>query len=446
MAMTDTICALASGAPPSAIAIIRISGPATGAVISSLLSPARLDPRRMTRLRVSDRSGNLIDEGLGVWFPRPSSYTGEDCLELYLHGGRAVVEETLDACLSIPSVRLAEPGEFTRRAFEAGKIDLTQAEGIADLIDAETRAQREQALRQLGGKLSGQLADWRRSLLEAMALVEVAVDFPDEEDAPDFTHDDALGRIQSLLRELDRALDDGRLGEKVRDGFRIALVGAPNAGKSSLLNRLAGRDAAIVTDIPGTTRDVVEVRLDIAGHLVWLQDTAGLRESTDPIEREGIARAHDTAQSADLRMLVIDPSLGDDEITRQVGKLLRAGDLVLANKSDLKACANVSRETLAVSALTGEGIDALVLRLGELISARLAGQPAPLVTRRRHRDRLQRAQEHLRDAAQLLETCGPAELAAEDLRLATRALTELVGEIGVEDILGEVFATFCIGK
>lgn len=446
MAHQDTICALASGAPPSAIAVIRISGPAVKDIMETRMEPCRLSARHMTRARLWGPEGAIIDDGLAAWFPGPASYTGEDLLELYLHGGRAVVEDAMDSLLSVGGVRLAEPGEFTRRAFEAGKLDLTQAEGIADLIDAETRAQREQAYRQLSGHLSGKFSEWRRILLEALALVEVAVDFPDEEEAPDYAHGDVRQRIGHLHTELTRALDDGALGEKVRDGFRIAIIGAPNAGKSSLLNRLAGRDAAIVTDRPGTTRDIVEVRLDLGGHLVWLQDTAGLRESDDVIEAEGIRRARAAAESADLRLFVRDGMRPAADAASPEAVAPRPGDLVVSNKADLVPSSDVSRETLRVSALTGEGMDTLVERLTALIPDRIADQPPPLITRRRHRERLREAREHLAEAGVILEREGLAELAAEEIRLAIRALSQLLGSIGVEEVLGEVFSRFCIGK
>lgn len=448
MTQTETICALATGATPSAIALIRVSGPAVPDLISACLDGTKLMARRATRVRVFDTAGQQIDDAIAVYYPAPFSYTGEDVLELSVHGGRAVIDGTLDVLTAAGTVRLAEPGEFTRRAFEAGKLDLTQAEGIADLIDAETQAQREQALRQLGGQLSDRFADWRKTLLEALALVEVAVDFPDEEDAPDFTHDEVLSRLAHLRRAIANALDDGGLGEKVREGFRIALVGAPNAGKSSLLNRLAGREAAIVTALPGTTRDVIEVRLDIAGHLVYLLDTAGLRESEDVIEVEGIRRARIASETADLRLLILDSNDHASDPETLARQTLRPGDLIIANKSDLSASGPgiVSRETLEVSAHSGDGLDALIERLGEIISGHVASRPAPLITRRRHRERLTEAARYLETASNLLEARGHAELAAEDMRLTVRALSGLVGEIGVEDVLGEVFSQFCIGK
>jgi len=443
--MTDTICALASGAPPAAIGVLRVSGPDAGAVTRTRLVPGELPPRHMTRVNCVNARGEIIDTGLAAWFPAPASYTGEDTLELYLHGGRAVIDDALDAVLSVPGVRLAAPGEFTRRAFEAGKLDLTEAEGVADLIDAETRAQREQAIRQVGGHLSITYDGWRKTLVEALALVEVAIDFPDEEDAPDFTHDEACERIDALVAEIDAALDDEGLGERVRDGFRIALIGPPNAGKSSLLNRLAGREAAIVTERAGTTRDRIEVRLSIAGHLVWLIDTAGLRSTDDDIEAEGVRRALDAAQESDMRLLVLSPPRGaeDDHVD-----CLQPGDLVLENKCDLDADRPraVSRETLHISALTGEGVEALVSRIGDRIKAQVARQAPPLITRRRHRDSLHLARAHLDEAARGLRQGIGAELAAEDLRCAAAALAALTGAIGVEDVLGEVFAGFCIGK
>lgn len=448
MTRPETICALATGALPSAIALIRVSGPHVPALISACLDRSELAPRKASRVRILDTAGHQIDDAIATYFPAPDSFTGEHILELSVHGGRAVVEGVIDALTWNSKVRLAEPGEFTRRAFEAGKIDLTQAEGIADLIDAETRAQRDQALRQLDGHLSNRFADWRQMLLEALALVEVAVDFPDEEDAPDFTHDEVVARLADLRHAIESALDDGGLGEKVRDGFRIALVGAPNAGKSSLLNRLSGREAAIVTPVAGTTRDTIEVRLNIHGQLVYLIDTAGLRDSEDLIEAEGVRRARMAAETADLRLLVWDSSDTSSDLDRLAGQTLKAGDLILANKSDLggSVMRDVSRETLSVSAQSGEGLDRLTERLGELISRRVAGRPPPLITRRRHRERLAIAARHLSAASGILERQGQAELAAEELRLASRALSGLVGEIGVEDVLGEVFSQFCIGK
>ena len=273
--MSDTICALASGPPPAAIAIIRISGPAVKTV-GKLLLESGLPAPRSARLRViKDQAGRLIDEGLALFMPGPETYTGEDSLELNLHGGQAVIEHALRALTTIDDVRLAEPGEFTRRAFKNGKLDLTQAEGVADLIEAETSAQKSQALRQLDGALSDTYSDWQNQLTEILALLEVSIDFPDEGDAPQAVDAPAIQKLETLRTQMTEALGDGGIGERIRDGFRVAIIGPPNAGKSTLINALAGRDAAIVTDIAGTTRDVLEVRLRLGGGIVWARRYSG---------------------------------------------------------------------------------------------------------------------------------------------------------------------------
>jgi len=446
---TDTICALATGAPPSAIAIVRISGPHVAMLATGLLPGGLPRPReaRLSPLLAPD--GRRIDQGLVTFFPTPRSYTGEDMLELAVHGGRAIIDELITVLVGTPGVRLAEPGEFTRRAFMAGKLDLTAAEAVADLIDADTPGQRDQALAQLDGGLRRTYEDWRQALLEILALVEVAVDFPDEHDAPQETDAPVLARIERLESKLTAALADQGIGERIRDGFRIALIGAPNAGKSSLLNRLAGRDAAIVTDRPGTTRDVLEVRMKLAGHLVLVSDTAGLRESDDVIEAEGIRRALEAARNADLRILVLDADAG----TEPDRSLLRDGDLIIYNKIDLAPAplpatgeADVSRETLALSARTGEGIGGFLDTVSERIAGRISTAPPPVITRARHRQGIVAALGHLAAAGDALRTGRGAELAAEDLRRAVRELSGLMGGIDVEEVLGAVFAEFCIGK
>ncbi len=442
--MTDTICALATGALPSAIAIVRLSGPAVRDLAKRHLDiePA---PARVARLATIRRTeGQPIDRGLVTFFAAPNSYTGEDMLELAVHGGRAIVAELVDTLIAGPGVRLAEPGEFTRRAFANGKLDLTEAEAVADLVDADTPGQRDQALAQLDGRLHETYEEWRQALIEILALVEVAVDFPDESDAPDSTDPMVCARLERLQTDLSGALSDDGLGERIRDGFRIALIGAPNAGKSSLLNHLAGRNAAIVTDRPGTTRDVIEVRLRLADHLALVSDTAGLRTSEDPIEQEGVRRARRAATEADLRVLVIDgtaPAYAHEN-------MLEPEDLVVINKIDLgqPAGIDVSRETLPVSAKTGEGMADLVRALSGRISGRVTSAPPPLITRARHRTGLTAALKHLDTARHMIETGAGAELVAEDLRRAVRELTSLMGGIDVEEVLGAVFSQFCIGK
>jgi len=441
MSERDTICALASGQPPAAICIIRLSGDRVWKIAGALLECGLPNPRHATLTRFRDEDGALIDEGLAVFMPGPHSYTGEDTLELYLHGGPAVIKHSLEALTRQPGVRLAEPGEFTRRAFEAGKLDLTEAEGVADIIEAETEAQKAQALRQLTGGLAETYDRWRAELTGVLALLEVMVDFPDEGDAPEDTVRPILVKLDELIGELGEALGDRGIGEKIRDGFRVAIVGPPNAGKSSLLNRIARREAAIVTDIAGTTRDVVEVRLVLGGQVVWLADTAGLRETSDVVEAEGVRRAAKAARDADLRIHVIDganaePPKGPVE----------PQDIVVFNKADQRPPALAPDGALAVSADTGMGIDQLEAAIAGFISQRAASVEAPVITRARHREKLSAGLASLMAARQLLEDDMGAELAAEDVRMALRQLGAVIGVVGVEDVLGAVFSQFCIGK
>ena len=449
MARTDTICALSSGALPSAIALVRLSGPHVRRLAEAHLFHGCPPPREARLVRVFDPTGASIDEGIAIFYESPASYTGEDMLEVSLHGGPAIVSAVIETFTAHRDVRLAEPGEFTRRALEAGKLDLTEAEAVVDLIEAETRVQREQALRQLDGEMSGTIASWRTALIDALAMIEVAVDFPDEEDAPDFTHGPALERLRPLQIALKEQLGAHQIGEQVRDGFKIAVIGQPNAGKSSLINALYGKDAAIVTDIPGTTRDVIEIRMDLGGHLVRVFDTAGLRETTDPIEQEGVRRARRSAAEADLRLLVFDASQPWAGEARQMIDSLKTEDLVILNKIDLVG-ANpdrpVSRETVAVSTKTGEGVDSLTDRLAGRIADKVSGAPPALITRARHRAVLEKADDSLAAAINGLQASGPAELIAEDVRRAVSHLDALVGRIDVEDVLGAIFSRFCIGK
>lgn len=447
MAADDTICALASGSLPSAIALVRVSGPGVRRLAEMHL-PQGLPPARTATLTlVLDREGGRLDQAIVLFYAAPASFTGEDTLELMLHGGPAIVAAVLEAFTLEPDVRLAEPGEFTRRAFEHGKLDVVQAEAIADLIEAETDAQRDQALRQAGGALSDVYERWRMALVEAMAAVEVLVDFPDEGDVEGVTLAPARSRIMGLRDEIASALADDRIGERIRDGFRIALIGPPNAGKSSLLNRLARREAAIVSHLPGTTRDVVDVPLRLAGQMVWISDTAGLRDTADPVEAEGVARARHRAQEADLRLLVED--VNDRAPAEAFADILQPGDLRILNKSDLAdegVPADVSRETLHVSAFTGEGLAGLESWLSDWVTSRTSGREPSLVTRARHRAGLTAARDHLARALNGLDAEIGAELVAEDLRAAAYDLGRLVGRVDVEDILGSVFSSFCIGK
>lgn len=435
----DTICALASGPPPAAISILRVSGPDIGDIVAAVLSRDSLVPRSATLTDVFGPTGDLVDTGLATFMPGPASYTGEDTLEISLHGGRMITELALKSVMAA-GARLADPGEFTRRAFEAGKLDLTRAEAVADLIDAESEAQLAQALKQMDGALETLYATWRADLTKCLALLEASIDFPDEEDAPDRVDTPVMETLNSLEQDLENALAEGNITERIRDGFRVAILGKPNAGKSTLLNQLAKRDAAIVTDIPGTTRDVVEVRLTLGGYLVWLSDTAGLRETADLVEAEGVRRAMKAAEAADLRIWLI----ADSE--DQESDLVRPGDLVIANKSDLGRTGNVSRETLRISAKSGDGVDRLEAKIIERLSGLTQNIGAPMITRARHRQGIERALGYLRQAKMHLESGVGAEFVAEDVRLGSRELGMLTGHIDPDTVLGAVFSSFCIGK
>ncbi len=439
MKQADTIFALASGAGRGAIAVMRLSGAGAGAVVARLagaLPPPRLASLR--RLR-APADGQTLDRALVLWFPGPASYTGEDCAELHLHGGRAVVA-AVAAALAELGARPAEPGEFTRRAFLNQRLDLTAAEGIADLIAAETEAQRRQALRQADGALARLLEAWAGRLTRLLAHQEAAIEFADD-DLPSDLGDRARAGAAALRAEIAAHLADGGQGERLREGVAVAILGAPNAGKSSLLNALAGREAAIVSARAGTTRDVVEVRLDLAGVPVTLADTAGLREAADEIEQEGIRRARRRAEEADLVVAVFAADTAADAATLA---WVRPGALVLANKADLvRAPATIGGvAALAVSALTGQGLAALRARLAAE-AVRLAGAgDAALLTRPRHRAALHEAAAWLAEA----EAAPLPELVSEALRAALRAVGRLTGRVGVEDILDVVFGEFCIGK
>jgi len=448
----DTIFALATAAGRAAIAIIRLSGPGAGAALLALAG-VQVRPRQATLRTLRAADGGVLDEALALWLPGPASVTGEDCAELHLHGGYAVVDAVTRALLDL-GIRLAEPGEFTRRAFENGKLDLSQAEAVADLVDAETESQRRQALSQLDGALARRHATWREGLIEALAVLEAAVDFPDE-DLPESVADEAAPAIALIAEELDAALADGARGERVRGGYRVALIGAPNAGKSSLLNALAGRDAAIVTDTPGTTRDVVEVPLNLAGYRVVLADTAGVRASRDPIEVEGVRRARAWADAAALRLVVVDGA-AKDEAWREVASLSRPGDLCLLNKSDLPRDAAAAEaeawaasdglQVVSLSLATSEGLGAVRQALLQRVVSALSGADFPAATQERHRRDLEEASGHLGRALNALSGSVEVELAAEDVRLAARSLARISGEVGAEDVLDRVFARFCIGK
>lgn len=443
--MSDTIYALASGPGRAGVAVIRASGPGAGPALDSLcVGDARPAPRKAALRRFRDRDGQVIDQGLALWFPAPASFTGEDCAEFHVHGGPAVVA-AMAAALSEAGLRAAQAGEFTRRAFANDKMDLTEAEGLADLIDAETEGQRAQALSQMTGALRTLYEAWREQLISVLAALEGEIDFPDEDDVPDHLGETAGAPLAELIEALSDHLDDGARGERVREGFVIALIGAPNAGKSSLLNRLARREAAIVTEIPGTTRDIVEVRLVLGGFAVILADTAGLREAGDLVEAEGVRRAAARAGEADLRLALVDVSretLGDE-----LAGYLRPGDGVIWNKTDLGGQAGAAPDgcdSFEISARTGTGLSALEAWLEARVVAQLSAREAPALSRARHREGVSRAVDHLHAARARL---GDApELASADVHLALRAMESLTGRIDVEDVLDRVFSQFCIGK
>ena len=454
MADRSTIFALSSGRPPAAIAIVRVCGPQARVTLEELIG--RVPPPRQAALaKVRDpKSGEVIDEALALWFPAPHSETGEDMAEFQVHGGHAVVAAVLEALGGIAGCRLAEPGEFTRRAFENGRLDLTEVEGLADLIAAETPVQRLQAYRQLKGLIGDRAEAWRRQIVEALALVEARIDFADEADVPEDLVGPALFAAQQLRSMIAAALADQGRGERLRDGMVVAIAGPPNAGKSTLLNRLARREAAIVSPYPGTTRDVIEVHLNLDSYPVTLLDTAGIRESDDPVEQEGVRRATERAAVADLVLWVIDGSATGIVASGERKKAFESESWLIVNKADLasdkvwKSCESLSSswsKTFALSALTSEGVDALVGALAVHAGNYFAGAESALVTRARHRQALTQTLAAL-DRALAQGVGGSEELIAEELRSAATALGRLTGRVDVEDVLDVIFRDFCIGK
>ena len=423
------------------MAVVRVSGPQADKAITALTGREPPEARRAVLRRFRDAAGQAIDAGLLLRFSGPESFTGEDAAEFHVHGGRAIVEAMLAALACVPGLRLAEPGEFTRRAVEHGKFDLTAAEGLADLIAAETDAQRRQALRQYDGALADLYEGWRTKLIEQAAWVEASIDFAEEE-LPDDVFARARGTIRTIIGEIVRHIDDGGRGEIIREGLRIALIGPPNAGKSSLLNALARRDVAIVSEIPGTTRDVIDVKLDLGGYPVVVADTAGLRDTGDAIEVEGVRRALARARDAELVVLVLDGQTdARPALTPDVDAKLC---LTVWNKSDLAA--HETREgEINISAKTGEGIDIFVAALTGGVSAIADAQSeSPPLTRARHREALIEAKDALLRA--LAAPDAQSELMAEDIRLALRAIGRITGRVDVEDLLDVIFRDFCIGK
>lgn len=446
----QTIFALSSGRPPSAIALVRVSGPQAGVVLTTLAGQ-RLTPRQASRRLLRDGAGQPIDDAVVLWFPGPGTATGEDVAEFHVHGGRAVLAAVLAAISLIPNTRAAEPGEFTRRAFENGKLDLTEAEGLDDLIHADTDRQRRQALRQLQGLLGNRARDWRERIIEASALIEAGIDFSDEGDVPAELRAPAVKAIKALHDEIAEVLAAQGHSERLRDGLVVAIAGEPNVGKSTLMNQLARREVAIVSPHAGTTRDVIEVQLDLDGYPVTVIDTAGIRETDDPVEQEGVRRARARAEDADLVLWLVEGERAADQDTMRTlwtsGEGYRSGSSVwiVRNKIDLGgAAAARPADEFRISASQGDGLPELVEALLKFAADFFGTTEGTLVTRARQRDLLGRASDSLRRSLELVEE--GEELAAEELRAAAYALGRLLGRVDVEDVLGAIFQKFCIGK
>jgi len=438
-AMTDasTIFALSSAPGRAALSVIRISGPGVRNVLETMTAPVPKPRVAAFRTIRHPDTGEALDRAVVLWFAAPNSETGEDVAEFQGHGSRAAVAAILGALGTVKGCRLAEPGEFARRGFENGKMDLAEIEGLGDLIEAETEAQRRQALAQSSGTLSKLYESWRTRLIEIAALTEAAIDFSEEGDVSASSFAEARKRAEGLSGEIGAHLNDGHRGEVVRDGFRVALLGAPNAGKSSLLNALAKRDAAIVSEEAGTTRDVIEVRLDLAGLPVVVSDTAGIREAESLVEQEGIRRSLAAARDADLVVWLSEA--GDSTPPEPIS---RETSLAIRSKADL--CRESTADLLAVSAVTGEGLDRLVAEIARRASEAVGGRTDPVLTRVRHRQSLEAARDEI--AAFLNGDSGAVELRAEDVRRAAHAIGRITGRVDVEDVLDQVFSRFCIGK
>ncbi|PHR63124.1 MAG: tRNA uridine-5-carboxymethylaminomethyl(34) synthesis GTPase MnmE [Robiginitomaculum sp.] len=450
---TDTIFALSSARGSAGIAVLRLSGDQALGAANRLMDGKELVPRK-THLRwlTNPQTKEQLDQALVLYFAGPNSFTGEDVVELHCHGSMAVLD-AVSSCLLDLGLRSAEPGEFTRRAFDNNRLDLLEAEGLADLIDSRTDAQRQQALGQMGGELSQQVEIWRSLLLAALARIEAEIDFPDEEDVSGSLvgqTEPGLAELQSLLLA---NLQQANRGTKVRDGYLIALLGPVNAGKSTLLNALAGEERAIVSAEPGTTRDIVEVQLQIGGFLVTIADSAGLRPSTDKIEIEGIRRAKKLAERADLRLFLNDGSKSDKAAGREFLSLAQEGDLFLRTKTDLlldpkPAQQGEKTDELNVSAKTGTGLEQVLLQIETRVTQTLGKSEVPVLTRARHIDAVGRAEQAVQAARNELTKPDGAmpELVAEHLRDASQSLGYLVGRVHSEQILDEIFNGFCIGK
>ena len=442
-----TIFALSSGPGVSGVAVVRISGPEASNVIKSLTGKEIPTPRMATLRKINNiNTSELIDEGIIIWFPGPQSYTGEDLAEIHVHGGKAVVLALQNEIAKIQNCRLAEPGEFTKIAFQNGKINLLKAESVADLISAETEIQRQQAVKIMKGKSSEKFNQLREKLLKLLSFVEAKIDFP-EEDIPE----ENLTRIKldsaDVLNEINKILDDQKVGEIIREGFKIAIVGPTNAGKSSLLNNLSNREVAIVSEIAGTTRDVIETHLNIDGYPVILSDTAGIRNSKDEIEKKGIKLSLDKAENADLKLVVVDAKSID--LSGFLNDLIKDNAILVINKSDLlnkKLDRNiVELDHVLISLKDNLNLDKLISKIKNKLNNKFISDEDILITRERHRQHLVQCADHLKSFLDKNDK-KDFDKAAEDLRLATRHLGMIVGKVDVEEILGSIFNDFCIGK
>jgi len=441
----ETIFALSSGRLPAGVAVIRLSGPHVMKTVRQLCGKLP-DARKMSLVRLMDSDGVTIDNGLVVVFPGPASFTGEDCAEFHLHGGRAVAGRLLEVLGALPGLRAAEAGEFTRRAFINGKMDLTVAEGLADLIDAETEAQRRFAIENSGGRQKSLYSAWRERIVSARALIEAELDFSDEEDVGGSVSDHVWPDIRNLVREIRAHAGDYRRAEIIREGFKVAIVGAPNAGKSSLLNALARRDVAIVSDEPGTTRDVVTITLDLDGVAVILSDTAGIREGAGKVEAIGIERSFKAAREADLVVELVEYGNRREAISKFDPKpvITVISKCDLRNEKDRAGNQESEKEELEISTVTGAGIDKLLDDIAARASEAVGSFGDVLPSRMRHISELKKAAAHLKQA--ILDESGGLEIRAEELRQASDHLGRIIGEVDVEDLLDVIFSKFCIGK
>ena len=442
-----TIYALSSGPGISGVAIIRISGPEAANIIKSLTGKAIPKPRIATFTKINNiNTSELIDEGIIIWFPGPESYTGEDMVEIHIHGSKAVILALQNEIGRVKNCRLAGPGEFTKLAFQNGKINLLKAESIADLISAETEIQRLQAVKIMKGKSSEKFNQLREKLLKLLSFIEAKIDFP-EEDLPDENIKKIKKDSTDVLNEIKKILDDQKVGEIIREGFKIAIVGPTNAGKSSLLNNLSNREVAIVSEIAGTTRDVIETHLNLDGYPVIISDTAGMRESKDEIEKKGIKLSLDKAENADLKLVVVDAKSID--LSAFSNDLLKNNAILVINKSDLlknELDPEVTKlDHVLISLKENYNIDKLILKIKNILKNKFISEEDILITRERHRQHLIQSADHLKNFLNKNDK-KDFDKGAEDLRLATRHLGMIVGKVDVEEILGSIFNDFCIGK